>query len=456
MVDITTIERVYFIGIGGIGMSALARYFKDKKIVVKGYDKTKTSLTKKLETEGVEICYEDQLDLLDRQTDIVVYTPAIPSDHGQLNWYKSNAYHIMKRAEMLGMISTQHKTIAVAGTHGKTTASSMISHILTYSKIGANSILGGIPTVLGTNYVQSDSDWLVTEADEFDRSFLHLSPTIGVVMSIDPDHLDIYGDFDSMKSSFLDFINRIVPEGLLLIAYEALEELGELKRQIREDIRIIKFGSEKADVYPSKLKVENARYVFDLSVQEENISKLTLKMGGRHNVENASVAVAVARILGIEVDDIRENLLSFQGIKRRFEWIVNEEDVVMIDDYAHHPTELKHTIAGVKELYPNRELTVVFQPHLYSRTRDFLEGFAEELSKADQLILVDIYPAREKPIEGVSSAKILEKVTIKNKVLLRKGEVALHIKTIKPKLLLIVGAGDINTEIEYIRKSLKA
>ncbi len=450
-------KKLYFVGIGGIGMSALARYFNDKGIAVFGYDKTQTVLTKMLEDEGIEIHYEDDITLIPEGIDAVVYTPAIPDDHKELQWFKDHDYLIMKRAALLGKLSEHAKAIAVAGTHGKTTTSSMISHILTNSSIEPSSILGGIPTAYGTNYIKGTSDWLVTEADEFDRSFLHLHPQIGVVMSVDPDHLDIYDDFDSMKQTFADYCRQIKQDGTLIIHQHALTQLEDtlIDYLRKQNIAIITIGSNDVDVKIKDVRIQEGRQYFSLEYKGKDLDNFSLRMAGIHNIENATAAIIVAIELGLTPEEIKTSLYEFQGIQRRFEYVIDTEDTVMIDDYAHHPTELKGTIAAARTLYPDRQLTVVFQPHLFSRTQDFMEDFATELSKVDELILMPIYPARELPIAGVTSEVLLEKISVKQKCLLHKEELLNYLKSKKPKFLLMLGAGDIGAQVEKVKEVLK-
>lgn len=448
-------KQLYFVGIGGIGMSALARYFNDQGLTIFGYDKTQTVLTKKLEDEGIIIHYEDNPKFIPEGIDVVVYTPAIPQDNKELQWFKDHDYLIMKRAALLGQLSENARCIAVAGTHGKTTTSSMISHILTNSSIQPSSILGGIPTAYGTNYIKGTSDWLVTEADEFDRSFLHLKPVIGVLMSVDPDHLDIYHDFSSMKIAFADFCLQIKDHGTLIVHKDALAQLdATLQDQLQaRNIRVITIGDD-ADCQIVDARIENGRQCFSLRFQEQMMEDLSLRMAGKHNMENASAAIMTGLVLGLASDEIRDSLDAFEGIQRRFEWIIDREDVVMIDDYAHHPTELAHTIAAAKTLFPDRKMTVVFQPHLFSRTQDFMSEFAEVLSHTDELILMPIYPARELPIDGVSSEVLLHKVNLSQKRLLDKNELLDYFKINKPEFLLSLGAGDIGAEVVKIKQIL--
>jgi UDP-N-acetylmuramate--alanine ligase len=453
---IEDINSVYFVGIGGIGMSALARYFNTKGIKVAGYDKTETTLTKKLVEEGIDIHYEDDVQLLPAQIDLVVYTPAVPKDHSQLVHMLNRGMPMMKRAELLGLISRSQKTIAVAGTHGKTTTSSMVAHTLKQCNENVSAFLGGIMSGYDTNYFLGDSDYVVVEADEFDRSFLHLSPYLSVVNSIDADHLDIYGTEDKIRESYMAFMHKTQDGGYILLSEIAAKDLGPSTIDaLKSKYKVVIIGfNENCDVSLSITKIENGRVVFDLISSFGSIQHIALRMPGYHNVSNAAVAITVALILNKDKNDIVKGIENFKGIKRRFEWIV-ENDKVYIDDYAHHPTELKMAIGAVRMVYPDKKILGIFQPHLFSRTRDFAEGFAEELSKLDETVLMEIYPARELPIEGVDSTMLLNKIENKNKYLLDEIEILEKVKAKDYDVVMTLGAGNIDLLIPKIKAILE-
>jgi UDP-N-acetylmuramate--alanine ligase len=452
---IEDIKCVFFVGIGGIGMSALARFFNLKGVKVAGYDKTETLLTKKLVEEGITVHYSDDIALLPSQIDLVVYTPAVPKDHSQLVHLLNTGTPILKRAELLGVISRSSKTIAVAGTHGKTTTSCMVAHTLLECKENISAFLGGIMSGRETNYFLGNSDYVVVEADEFDRSFLHLSPYIAVVNSIDPDHLDIYGTNEKVRESYLAFINKTIPGGHLLLSEVAAEDLGvEVVKELRAKYKVVIFGySEDCDVYLSVLKVENGRVVFDYVSPFGSINHISLRMPGLHNISNAAVAITVALLLNKDKNDVTAAVESFKGIKRRFEWIV-EGEKVYIDDYAHHPTELKMAISAARMVYPGKKILGIFQPHLFSRTNDFAVGFAEELSKLDEAILMEIYPARELPMEGVNSTMLLNLMTNENKYLLNEDQILEKVKEKNYDIVMTLGAGNIDLLIPKIKHIL--
>ncbi|MFN4083794.1 MAG: UDP-N-acetylmuramate--L-alanine ligase [Bacteroidia bacterium] len=447
------IKQLYFLGIGGIGMSALARYFKHKGLVVWGYDKTPTDLTKKLQQEGIKVIFEDEIEPikhLNTENTLIVYTPAIPQNHNQLNWFKQNNFTLKKRSEVLGIISKAFKTIGVAGTHGKTTTSTMIAHILKQSKLNCSAFLGGISTNYNTNFlidVTTHNNIVVVEADEFDRSFLTLSPFYSIITSTDADHLDIYGNADSFKQSFIDYANKLMPDGTLFIKNN-LSIIENIKVNYKT------YSLEpNAFAYAKNIRINRDEVQFDLVFGSTIIEKLNLGIPGWHNIENALAASAVCLSLGVSENELRNALASFKGVKRRFEYIIKKHDLIYIDDYAHHPQELKAFISSVKRMYANMPLTVAFQPHLYSRTRDFAEAFAESLSMADEVYLLDIYPARELPIEGVTSEIIYKNITC-NKHLCSKQKLVNLIEKQKPKLFCTLGAGDIDTLVEPIKNVL--
>lgn len=470
------IKYAYFLGIGGIGMSAIARYFNHQGIKVYGYDKTETELTKELVSEGIEIHFEDfgnsiancQLQVANC---LVVLTPAIPKDHEEWKWFRENNFTIMKRSQVLGIISDEYKTIAVAGTHGKTTTSTLIAHILKQSKIDCGAFLGGISTNYNSNLLLhkkkltdyrsqitvnseqlTDNKYLVVEADEFDRSFLTLHPFISIITSTDADHLDIYGKHEELKKSFLDFANNLRKDGTIFIKKELdiYKSIGGAYRNTPKQYSI----KQKADVYADNILIKNDTYFFDLHVGEKILKDLHLGIPGMHNVENAVAASAASLQAGVTDEELRFALASFRGVKRRFEYQIKSSTMIYIDDYAHHPEELKAIISSVKQMYHDKKITVIFQPHLYSRTRDFVDGFAESLSLADDVLLLGIYPARELPMEGVSSEMIYNKMSIEHKMLCSKKDIIDIISKKKPDVLLTLGAGDIDQLVEPLRKLL--
>ncbi|MDA9774056.1 UDP-N-acetylmuramate--L-alanine ligase [Saprospiraceae bacterium] len=452
------VKHVYFLGIGGIGMSAIARYFRLKNKQVSGYDRAQTPLTKKLEEEGMKIHYTEDPQLIPSDIDMIVYTPAIPAEHLEWEALKATGLPIMKRAEVLGLLSRSYKTIAVAGTHGKTSTSSMTSYFLRAGGIDATAFLGGIVKDYGSNFVFGESDWVVVEADEFDRSFMHLSPEIAVLLSMDPDHLDIYGDHEEMLRTFRDFTLQVKEGGSLLIASDLVDQIDLKWRKalLEKNIDLYSFGVENGWFHAEKLVAKNHRFFFDFLIGEEQKLNVGLSMPGNHNVSNAAAALGVASLVNADFDLMEKGIPSFKGILRRFDFIVQQDDLVYIDDYAHHPTEINAAISAARSLYPDRKLTVIFQPHLFSRTRDFMEGFAEELSKVDELILMDIYPAREKPIEGIATKKIKELINRDDVLILNHEEVANFVdkKQNKLELLMTLGAGDIDKVIPHIKRIL--
>jgi UDP-N-acetylmuramate--alanine ligase len=451
---------VYFLGIGGIGMSALARYFNAKGIAVSGYDKTETSLCKQLAAEGINIHYEDNIELIDRNAKLVIYTPAVPKDHKELNYYLDNNYTVTKRSDVLGAITAGDFNICVAGTHGKTTTSSMVAHILRHSGFGCNAFLGGIAVNYNTNFWSSEKAVCVAEADEYDRSFLKLSPDIAIISSMDPDHLDIYGTAENMEQAFIDFAAKIKPGGLLISKY-GLKRHHDLKapQHFTYDVE-----NHKADVYSHNISISNGSYFFDVKVPGRIIKGIELNMGGRHNIENVTAAIAAAAQLDIADEKIKAAVAAYRGVKRRFEYIIKTDHLVFVDDYAHHPEELRALITGAKNLYSDKKCIVVFQPHLFSRTKDHADGFAEVLDIADEVILLPIYPARELPMEGVTSEMIQERMHNENKMVLSKEDLLKHISQeltahveegYDGTLFITAGAGDIDTLVEPIKQILE-
>jgi len=459
--DIKDIKTAYFLGIGGIGMSAIARYFNHLGIKVMGYDKTPTTLTNELIKEGIDIHFEDLGDNIQHSTFniqnlLVVLTPAIPPNHQEWAWFKNNGFTILKRSQVLGLISQNHQTIGVAGTHGKTTTSTLIAHILKQSSVDCSAFLGGISTNYNTNLLlanqpinqSTNQPIVVIEADEFDRSFLTLYPTISIITSTDADHLDIYGEHNELKKSFLDYTNRLVNGGTLIIKKE-LDLINDIT------VNYITYSIEsEADVYAKNIVITKGNYTFDLVYKGTEINNLQLGIPGLHNVENAVAACAACLMSGVTELELRAALLGFNGVKRRFEYIIKNDSQIYIDDYAHHPEELRAIISSVKNMFPSHEIVVAFQPHLFSRTRDFVNGFAESLSLANEVFLLDIYPARELPIEGITSKIIFDKMTCK-KHLVSRSELLEAIKTNQPKVFLTLGAGDIDLLINPIKEILE-
>jgi UDP-N-acetylmuramate--alanine ligase len=447
--DIFEFEVMYFLGIGGIGMSALARYFHKKGVIVLGYDKTATALTTELELEGISINYDDSvlnipelLHVTPLEKVLIVRTPAIPSDSLQWNFFVERGYRIWKRSEILGYITERNDTIAVGGTHGKTTTSSMIAHLL-HNSIGCNAFLGGIANNFKSNMVLSESNTTVVEADEFDRSFLTLTPQISVLTSMDADHLDIYGNEDSVREGFCLFLERTKADGHILTKQEL-----DINNSIQTEAKKWTYSIHgKADFWASRIEVINGLFEFDLHSPFGDLSGVQLALPGRHNVENAVAAIASACIAGMNINQVPEILRKFSGVNRRFDIRFRAANKVYIDDYAHHPTELNAAISAARELFPNKKLTVIFQPHLYSRTRDFADGFAQSLSMADELILLPIYPARELPIEGIDSQWLFDKIQLKDKKLIDKDEIFTYLKSSEIQVLMTLGAGDIDTVI---------
>ncbi len=448
--ELENIQRVYLVGIGGIGMSGLARYFKKRGCVVCGYDKTGTPLTEMLRNEGIPVVFLDDEDgikvsfLKNDPTTLVIYTPAIPSNSRILNYFKNGGFTMKKRSEVLGIISKGMYTIAVAGTHGKTTTSSIIAHILKHSGYDCSAFLGGISSNYNSNVLFGENNTLVVEADEYDRSFLTLHPDIAIVTSMDADHLDIYGDQSHLIESFKQFTSQL-KEGGRLIYKEGLDLSGGKTYS----------ANIVADIQAVNVRIQDGSFYFDFKNANLIIEDIQLGLPGLHNIENAVAAIEVALHLGIDPEKIPLALASFLGVKRRFEHVVKDINHTYIDDYAHHPEELRACINAVKSLYPGKKLTAIFQPHLFTRTRDFADGFAEVLSLVDNLILLDIYPARELPIEGVTSSMILDKVNNSSKQNLSKQDAVEYIRSNKPELLLTVGAGDIDTLIEPLKTILK-
>ncbi|MFY0605806.1 MAG: UDP-N-acetylmuramate--L-alanine ligase [Cyclobacteriaceae bacterium] len=448
---LTDVHSVYLIGIGGIGMSAIARWFNQRGVKVGGYDRIQTTLSSKLEEEGMWIHYVDNRkeipsEFLDKVNTLIVYTPAIPAKHEELRFFNKKGYHVKKRSEVLGLISRDHYTVAVAGTHGKTTTSSMIAHLLNQSEAGCSAFIGGIMTNYESNLIVGKEEApVVVEADEFDRSFLHLSPNYTIVTSVDPDHLDIYGDEDQMKEAFGQFVQLGGEEGKTLVHYAAGEKINMHLENL-----YYTYGIDKGDIQAKALRAVNGTFIFNYHGNQV-IKDLKLSVPGFHNVENCVAAVTLALDMGMDAETIKAGIESYRGVKRRFEFVIKNDKFTYIDDYAHHPTEISAFLKSVKALFPRKKLTVVFQPHLYSRTRDFQKGFAESLMLADEIILLDIYPAREEPIKGVTSDIIFEKIYKENKALTTMDELEGVLSSKSVELLCTIGAGSIDTQVPKLK-----
>ncbi|NHF60883.1 UDP-N-acetylmuramate--L-alanine ligase [Flavobacteriaceae bacterium TP-CH-4] len=446
--NLNTVHNVYFIGIGGIGMSALARYFKFMKKNVAGYDKTETPLTLELAGLGIDIHYEDSLEQVDPQfldttTTLVIYTPAVPAGHSEYQYFLNHGFEVKKRSEVLGLITKNTFCLAVAGTHGKTTTSCILAHLLKETGTPLTAFLGGISEDFNSNFIFEGNAYSVVEADEFDRSFLQLSPDVACITSMDADHLDIYGDVETLRKSFQEFAERLKPGGSLFVR-NGLPMKG------------ITYGIEDdSDYCIRNLKIEHGTYLFDLGTPETTLTGVKFNKPGRHNLLNGLVAFAMAVQTGSPADRLAKALETFKGVQRRFSYRIKSEDFVFIDDYAHHPTEIDAVYQAITEMHPAKKTMVVFQPHLYSRTRDFADQFAESLSKFDYILLLDIYPAREKPLEGVTSNWLLEKIANPNKKVVEKSNLIQEIKARNPEILVTLGAGDIGLEITKIKREFE-
>ncbi len=458
--NILNYKLYYFLGVGGIGMSALARFFNHYQKPVIGYDKTASDLCRLLEEEGIACHYKEDIDSLSltltkykKEEVLIVYTPAIPIDNTEYQYLLQNRYQMLKRSQVLGEITKQFKTIAIAGTHGKTTTTTLVTHILKSAGINCFSFMGGISKNYNTNLLLGDVNdkeaYVVVEADEYDRSFLTLHPLIAVITSVDADHLDIYGDASHVLDSYRLFSKQVKKEGNLIVKKNVDNDLS------LTDKRIIYSLNLDTEYCAQSIRIENAQFIYDIKSPVEGINNVTLGLPGLHNVENSIAAVVIAQLLEIKGSVIKEALRSFTGVKRRFDYRVKRNDVIYIDDYAHHPEELKATIGSAKKLYPTKKITGIFQPHLFSRTRDFADAFAESLDMLDECILLEIYPAREKPIEGINSQWLLNKMRSTNKKLLSKIEVIEELERSPREIIITMGAGDIDSLIEPIEKILK-
>ena len=444
--NINQIHNIYFIGIGGIGMSALARYFKNIGKNVSGYDKTETQLTKELQQEGIDVHFEDNISFIPKdyyvENTLIVITPAVPVLLAEWNYFIERKFIIRKRAEVLGLITKDTFCFAVAGTHGKTTTSSILAHILFQSGLDVTSFLGGIVENYNSNLVGRGKTITVVEADEFDRSFLHLHPNIACITSMDADHLDIYGDASAIEESFREFADKVTDKSKLFYANGL--DLKGISVGINDDSKVI----------AQNIKIENGYYVFDAQFENELIENIKFGLPGHHNLSNALMALAMAKTYGVETDKIKNALASFKGIRRRFSFQIREEKLTYIDDYAHHPTEINAVHQAVRELFPNQKICAIFQPHLFSRTKDFAADFAKSLSKFDEVLLMEIYPARQLPIEGITSSWLLEKIENKNKKEVSKEQVFTELKESNATVFVTIGAGDLGEMVPQIKTIL--
>ena len=450
------IKAVYFIGVGGIGMSAIARYFLSRGLVVAGYDKTPTELTRRLEKEGVIIHYEESVDEIPHackkpEQCLVVYTPAVPADHQELQYFRANGFEILKRAQVLGILTRQMKALCVAGTHGKTTTSSMCAHLMHQSHLDCNAFLGGIAKNYGTNYILSPSDYVVIEADEFDRSFHWLTPWMTVITSTDPDHLDIYGTKEAYLESFRHYTELIQPGGTLIIRRGL-----EMKEHLQEGVHRYDYGIDEGDFHAENIRIADGEITFDFVSPVENVKNIELGQPIPINIENAVAAMAMAQLAGCTAEELRVGMISFDGVDRRFDFKIKTPELVFISDYAHHPKEIYQSARSMRQLYQDRRITAIFQPHLYTRTRDFYQEFADALSQLDEVILTEVYPAREQPIEGVTSKLIYDRLAPGvEKQLIRKDEVIPLVKSRQFDVLVVLGAGDLDAMVPQIASILK-
>lgn len=448
-------RNIYFLGIGGIGMSALARYFKAKGFAVAGYDRTPSELTRELEREGISIHYEDDLQLIpsefrDKSETLVVFTPAVPQTMGEFVWLRDNGFEIMKRSQVLGEVTRMQRAICISGTHGKTTTSTMTSHLLHNSHVECNAFLGGISKNFSRNLLLSEkSDLVVVEADEYDHSFLTLSPYMAVVTAVDADHLDIYGTEENYRKGFEDFTSLIVPGGVLL-----MKKGLPIQPRLQKDVRLYTYSVNEGDFHAENIRIGGGEIIFDFVTPERVIPDIALGVPVYVNIENGIAAMTMAYLNGVTEEEIRKAMKSFAGVKRRFDFHIKSADFAFLDDYAHHPAELKSSIESVRALYPGKRICGVFQPHLFTRTRDFADDFAKSLSMLDELVLLEIYPAREKPIEGVNSQMLLDKVSIQDKMLCVKSELVDCLSQKNFDVLLMVGAGDLDLLIPDVEKML--
>lgn len=455
--NINDIKAVYFIGAGGIGMSAIARYFLKKGLVVAGYDKTPSDLTRQLEKEGMLIHYEENIDEIphickQKELCLVIYTPAIPEEHQELQYFRANGFEIQKRAQVLGTLTQAHKGLCVAGTHGKTTTSTMCAHIMHLSHLDCNAFLGGISKNYGTNYILSDSDYVVIEADEFDRSFHWLRPWMSVITSTDPDHLDIYGTKEAYLESFRHYTELIQPEGALIIHHNL-----EMKENLQPGVRRYDYSLSEGDFHAENIRIGNGEITFDFISPIESIHDVELGQPIPINIENAIAAMAMAQLNGCTAEELKYGIKTYGGVDRRFDFKIKTDRLVFLSDYAHHPKEIYQSAKSIRELYKDKHITAIFQPHLYTRTRDFYKDFAEALSQLDEVVLTEIYPARELPIEGVTSQLIYDnlKSGVK-KAMIHKDEVIDFVKNHQFDVLIVLGAGDLDNQVPQITKILNS
>lgn len=454
--EIKDIKAVYFIGAGGIGMSAIARYFIHRGLVVAGYDKTPSALTLQLEREGMLIHYEENIDEIPHackqpQTCLVIYTPAIPSDHQELQYFRQNGFEVEKRAQVLGTLTREHKGLCVAGTHGKTTTSTMCAHIMHQSHLDCNAFLGGISKNYGTNYILSNSDYVVIEADEFDRSFHWLSPWMTVITATDPDHLDIYGTKDAYLESFRHYTELIQPGGNLIIHRDL-----EMKENLQEGVNRYDYSLHEGDFHAENIRIANGEITFDFISPIECVKDVQLGQPVPINIENGVAAMAMAQLSGCTAEELRYGMQTYGGVERRFDFKLKNDKIVFLSDYAHHPKEIYQSAKSIRELYSGRKITAIFQPHLYTRTRDFYKDFANALSLLDEVILTEIYPAREQPIEGVTSQLIYDNLRPGiEKHMIAKSDVLQYIKDHSFDVLIVLGAGDLDNQVPQITKILK-
>ena len=455
--ELKDIKSVYFVGAGGIGMSAIARYFLHIGVVVAGYDKTPSALTKELEKEGMDIHYEENVALIpaackDASSTLVIYTPAIPQEHQELVYFHENGFTIEKRAQVLGTLTRSHKGLCVAGTHGKTTTSTMCAHIMHQSHVDCNAFLGGISKNYGTNYILSDkSDYVVIEADEFDRSFHWLRPWMSVITATDPDHLDIYGTKEAYLESFRHYTELIQPGGALIIHKNL-----EMKQHVQDGVKIYEYSLNEGDFHAENIKIDNGEITFDFISPVESISNVELGQPVPINIENAVAAMAMAQLNGCTAEEIKEGIKTYEGVERRFDYKIKDDKHVFLSDYAHHPKEIYQSAKSIRELYKNRKITAIFQPHLYTRTRDFYKDFADSLSILDEVILCDIYPAREAPIPGVTSELIYKNLKPGvEKSMIHKEDVLDLVKKRDFDVLIVLGAGDLDNLVPQMAEILK-
>ena len=454
---IEDIKSVYFVGAGGIGMSAIARYFLKKGLVVGGYDKTPSDLTRQLEKEGMLIHYEENVEMIPhickkKESCLVIYTPAIPEEHLELRYFRANGFEVQKRAQVLGTLTQTHKGLCVAGTHGKTTTSTMCAHIMHQSHLDCNAFLGGISKNYGTNYILSDSDFVVIEADEFDRSFHWLRPWMSVITSTDPDHLDIYGTKEAYLESFRHYTELIQPGGALII-HRGLE----MKEHLQDGVRRFDYALTEGDFHAENIRIANGEITFDFISPFESVKDVQLGQPIPINIENGIAAMAMAQLNGCTAEELRYGMQTYGGVDRRFDFKIKTDRLVFLSDYAHHPKEILQSAKSIRELYKDKHITAIFQPHLYTRTRDFYGDFADALSLLDEVVLTEIYPAREEPIPGVTSGLIYDKLkeNVKKKMI-RKDEVLDFVKNHDFEVLVVLGAGDLDNMVPQITKLLNS